>query len=73
MQHIFLDFEMNQAPRRGHPNTPAPLLHEIVEIGAVKLDGEYRQVDKYSAYVKPQHFPIGAPCTRVTGITDARV
>lgn len=73
MQHIFLDFEMNQAPRRGNPDVPAALLHEIVEIGAVKLDGDYRQVGKYSAYVKPQRFPIGAPCTRVTGITDVTV
>lgn len=73
MQHIFLDFEMNQAPRRGNPNVPTALLHEIVEIGAVKLDADYRQTGKYSAFVKPQHFPIGAPCTRVTGITDATV
>lgn len=73
MQHIFLDFEMNQAPRRKNPDVSPALLHEIVEIGAVKLDGDYRQVGKYSAYVKPERFPIGAPCTRVTGITDATV
>ena len=54
MQHIFLDFEMNQAPRRGNPNVPTALLHEIVEIGAVKLDADYRQTGKYSAFVKPQ-------------------
>ncbi len=73
MQHIFIDFEMNQVPRRKNPDTPAPLLHEIVEIGAVKLDGDYRQVGKYSAYVKPHCFPIGAACTRITGITDETV
>ena len=73
MQHIFVDFEMNQVPRRGHEEVPAALLHEIVEIGAVKLDENYRQVGKYSAYVRPQHFGVSASCTRVTGITDARV
>lgn len=73
MQHIFLDFEMNQAPRRGNEEVPTPLLHEIVEIGAVKLDENYVQVGKYSAYVKPQRFPISAVCTKVTGITDKDV
>ena len=73
MEHIFLDFEMNQVSRKKNPDVPAPLLHEIVEIGAVKLDGDYRQVGKYSAYVRPQHFPIGPSCTRITGITDETV
>lgn len=73
MQHIFVDFEMNQVSRKKNPDTPAPLLHEIVEIGAVKLDGDYRQVGKYSAYVRPQHFPVGPSCTRITGISDETV
>lgn len=73
MQHIFVDFEMNQAPRRKNPGVPGVLLHEIVEIGAVKLDSEYRQVGKYSAYVKPVRFPVGGACTRITGITDETV
>jgi len=73
MEHIFLDFEMNQASRKKHPDVPAPLLHEIVEIGAVKLDSDYRQVGKYSAYVRPERFPIGPACTRITGITDETV
>lgn len=73
MQHIFLDFEMNQVSRKKHPDVPAPLLHEIVEIGAVKLDREYRQVGKYSAYVRPGLFPVGPSCTRITGISDETV
>lgn len=73
MQHIFIDFEMNQVSRKKNRDVPAALLHEIVEIGAVKLDGDYRQVGKYSAYVRPQHFPVGPSCTRITGITDETV
>lgn len=73
MQHIFLDFEMNQVSRKKNPDTPAPLLHEIVEIGAVKLDSDYRQVGKYSAYVRPRNFPVGPSCTRITGISDETV
>ena len=64
---------MNQVSRKKHPEVPAPLLHEIVEIGAVKLDEDYRQVGKYSAYVKPQHFEVSPSCTRVTGIREEDV
>ena len=73
MQHIFVDFEMNQVPRKGRQDVNPALLHEIVEIGAVKLDENYVQVGKYSAYVKPQHYDISASCTRVTGIKDSDV
>jgi inhibitor of KinA sporulation pathway (predicted exonuclease) len=73
MQHIFVDFEMNQVPRKGHPDVLPALLHEIVEIGAVKLDQDYRQVGKYSAYVRPQCFEISPACTRVTGIREEDV
>ena len=73
MQHIFVDFEMNQVPRRKHPETDPALLHEIVEIGAVKLDSDYRQVGKYSAYVRPQFFEVSPSCTRVTGIRESDV
>ncbi len=73
MQHIFVDFEMNQVPRKGHTDVLPALLHEIVEIGAVKLDQDYRQVGKYSAYVKPQCFEISSACTRVTGIRESDV
>ena len=45
---------------------------QIVEIGAVKLDSDYRQVGKYSAYVRPRNFPVGPSCTRITGIAPNR-
>ena len=57
MQHIFIDFEMNQVPRRKNPDTPAPLLHEIVEIGAVKLDGDYRQVGRSEEHTSELQSP----------------
>ena len=34
---------------------------------------DYRQVGKYSAYVRPRNFPVGSSCTRITGISDETV
>ena len=72
MRHIFLDFEMNQIPKADRPE--GSRMHcEIVEIGAVKLDEEYRQIDRFSCYVKPEHAVICKMCTELTGITDETV
>lgn len=70
--HIFLDFEMNPIPREY--KEARELAHsEIIEIGAVKLDKDYRLVDRYSRYVKPEYGPIHKRITQLTGITDADV
>ena len=70
--HIFLDFEMNPIPREFR-EARALARSEIVEIGAVKLDRDYRLVDRYSCYVKPEYGPIRKHITQLTGITDADV
>ena len=70
--HIFLDFEMNPIPRDFREAREIARA-EIVEIGAVKLDREYRLVDRYSRFVKPEYGPIQPHITRLTGITDADV
>ena len=70
--HIFLDFEMNPIPRECR-EARETARSEIVEIGAVKLDREYRLVDRYSCYVKPEYGPIHKRITQLTGITDADV
>ena len=70
--HIFLDFEMNPIPRE-YREAREIARSEIVEIGAVKLDREYRLVDRYSCYVKPEYGPIHKRITQLTGITDADV
>ncbi len=46
---------------------------EIVEIGAVKLDKDYQQIDRFSCYVRPERAPICKKCTELTGITDETV
>ena len=70
--HIFLDFEMNPIPRE-YKEARALARSEIIEIGAVKLDADYRLVDRYSKYVKPDYAPIHKRITELTGITDRDV
>ena len=54
--HIFLDFEMNPIPREFKEERS--LCHaEICEIGAVKLDAEYRVVGRFSQVVRPHYAP----------------
>lgn len=72
MIHIFLDLEMNtiEKEKRAPDQT---LAHEIVEIGAVKLDSNFDIIDEYSTYVKPSFNGITESCTFVTGITEQTV
>ena len=70
--HIFLDFEMNPIPREFKEERS--LCHaEICEIGAVKLDAEYRVVGRFSQVVRPHYAPIAPHITKLTGITDEEV
>ena len=53
MNYIVFDLEWNQ-PQDGKPSEARSLPFEIIEIGAVKLDGEYRIVDQYDQMIRPQ-------------------
>ena len=52
MHYIVLDLEWNQSRdvRDSDPN----LTFEIIEIGAVKLDEQLREVDRFEALIRPQ-------------------
>jgi len=60
MNYIVFDLEWNIAGRvnKVDPAHQAVMPHEIIEIGAVKLDGEFRQISKYSVYIRPKLYPI---------------
>ncbi len=67
MHHVFVDFEMTCWRSIKEVELAQP---EIIEIGAVKLDNEYRVVDTFSLYIKPEYNPqITKTCTKITGIT----
>lgn len=48
MNHIFVDFEMNPIAKK-NKEAREIVRSEIIQIGAVKLDEDYVQVDKYCA------------------------
>ncbi|MGI5894201.1 MAG: exonuclease domain-containing protein [Candidatus Merdivicinus sp.] len=70
--HIFLDFEMNPiAAANRKPEDP--VRHEIIEIGAVKLDPDYQLIDRYDQFVHPELNTITKKITGLTGITQEDV
>lgn len=50
MNYVIFDLEMN--------NKWGTKIHEIIEIGAVKINSEIKIVDKFQAFVKPKLHPI---------------
>jgi len=68
--HIVLDFEFNPVLKENREL----LKYEIVEIGAVKLDENYKLVDKLSLFVKPElNSAIEQKIIKLTGIRLADV
>lgn len=62
MNYIVLDLEWNQSPS-GKEDSVEHLPFEIIEIGAVKLDGDMRYLGEFHRLVRPQvyrkmHFKI---------------
>lgn len=53
MNYVVLDLEWNQSPY-GKNDSIEDLPFEIIEIGAVKLDGSLNVVDSFDGLVKPQ-------------------
>ena len=72
MQHIFLDFEMNPIPRENR-EARSVVISEIIQIGAVKLNDDYRMVDRFSLNVKPEYSPVMPHITTLTGIKQEDV
>ena len=69
MNYIIFDLEATCWPRedaatQDHPN-------EIIEIGAVKLDAEYRRVGEFARFVRPRLHPVLSDfCRELTTITQ---
>lgn len=52
MNYIIFDLEWNQCPDgKAHENPALPF--EIVEIGAVKLNSEKKEIDRFHAFIQP--------------------
>lgn len=72
MTYIVLDMEWNQPPiGRPAANVPFPLVGEIVEFGAVKLDENFQPAERYRAFVRPHFYRRIHPYVKkITGITE---
>lgn len=70
MQYVVLDLEWNQPVCRAKMILkPAPLAGEIIQIGAVKLDGSFRQLDTFKLTVCPRYYTeMNRQVKRITGI-----
>lgn len=72
MVHIVIDLEMNPV-KRSLKEIRRFILDEVIEFGAVKLDENYKQIDEFQCYVKPEFSEITKHITNLTGITNETV
>ena len=63
--YIFLDLEMNYL--KGVKDT------EIIQISAIKLDRNFKEIDSFNNYIKPEYNHIYKEISNLTGITDKKV
>ncbi len=69
MVRVFIDLEMNMVSQKD-TELRAKLPHEIIEIGAVKLDEKCRVVDRFRSYVRPRYnTAVHWSVAKLTGIT----
>lgn len=73
MYYIILDMEWNQALDREHTvQSPVLLRGEIIQIGAVKCDEDFKLVDKLKINVAPKYYrKMNRHVEKITGITSA--
>ena len=69
MNYIVLDLEFNQAfpfksGKKVEPNPECPF--EIIQIGAVKLNERFEQLDSFNCMISPQIYPRLHPFVRHT-------
>ena len=73
MLRVFLDLEMNMVEQK-NTELRAVLPHEIIEIGAVKLDEACHVVDRFRCYVRPRYNnTVYWSVAKLTGITTAQL
>lgn len=70
INYIFLDFEMNEV-EDFKINKYCP--NEIIQIGAIKLNHNLKEIDHFNAYIKPQYNYIIPRISNMTGITNEKV
>lgn len=75
MNYIILDMEWNQALDRAHVvQSPVMLRGEIIQIGAVKTDENFRLIDKLKMNITPKYYrKMNRHVEKITGITNRQL
>lgn len=71
MNHIVIDLEMNKITKQIRDSYK--LSSELIEIGAVKMNGAFDVVDTYQTYVSPDFGKMDEKIIQLTGITDDKL
>jgi len=66
-----VDLEMNKIERQN--NGDKKLSSELIEIGAVKMNGRFDVTDHYQTYVSPSFGKMNGRIIKLTGITDDKL
>ena len=71
-KYVVYDLEMCVVPK-GEKRREFGSRQELIQIGAVLLDEEYKIIDKFMTYVAPRYGAIDPFIEKLTGITPANV
>lgn len=71
MNHIVVDLEMNKITKQIRDSYK--LSSELIEIGAVKMNGAFEVIDTYQTYVSPDFGKMDEKIIQLTGITDEKL
>lgn len=71
MNHIVVDLEMNKIAKQIRDSFK--LSSELIEIGAVKMNGAFKVIDTYQTYVSPDFGKMDEKIIQLTGITDDKL
>lgn len=70
MKYIVLDLEFVPVPKSIRINQGIHLKAEIIQIGAVMMNENFKIVDRFMSYVKPQWGYVDPTIKKLTGITS---
>lgn len=71
VNHIVIDLEMNKIEKQYRKSHK--LSSELIEIGAVKMNGNFEVTDTYQTYVSTDYGKMDAIIIELTGITDDKL
>ena len=69
-RYVIVDLEMCRVNKKQKKETGYKYGSELIQIGAVELDEEYKVSREFSTYVKPKYGEIDGFIERLTGITN---